>query len=166
MNAHPNLWVDTPCQEPNIRARRVSTHSQRDTLTIFSGFRVLLEAIIALGEAVEVLAKAQTSATPSMDRLDALELSRHAFEAQMEGLYLKAEGKLKAAANAEARERHQRETYEANFDTVPEAGGEGSGASPILPDDAEAGEAARVSSLNLGVAPNHKATALAHKFGR
>jgi len=84
----------------------------------------------------------------------------------MEGLYLKAEGKLKAAANAEARERHQREAYEANFDSVPEAGDPGTGKSPILPDDVEAGEAERLSSLHLGVASNDKTAALAHKFGR
>lgn len=116
--------------------------------------------------AVKSLAAAQNSAAPAIERLDELELSRHQFEAQMEGLYLKAEGKLKAAANAEARERHQREAYEANFDAVPEAGEAGSGASPILPDHVETGEEERLSSLHLGVASSHKASALAHKFGR
>jgi len=135
-------------------------------LAIFGKFTQLLDAILLLADAVEALAKAQTSATPSSDRLDALELSRHAFEAQMEGLFLKADGKLRAASNAEARERKLKESYEKDSDSFDESGEAGSGESPILPVDVETGEAERLSALPLGVAPNHKAAALAHKFGR
>ena len=112
------------------------------------------------------LTGAQEHAAPAIQRLDALELSRHKFEAEVAGVLLEAKGKLRAASNAEARERQMRKSHEADFELVPETGGEESGASPILPDDAETGEAERVSSLHLGVAPNHKASALAHKFGR
>ena len=135
-------------------------------MAIFSGFSRFVDALITLTRAIERLAAAQTSATPAMDRLDALELSRHAFEAQMEGLFLKADGKLRAASNAEARERKLKESYEKDSDPFPEGGEAGSGESPILPDDVEAGKAERVSALHLGVAPNNKTAALAHKFGR
>jgi len=119
-----------------------------------------------LADAVNGLAKAQTSATPAMDRLDALELSRHQFEAEVAGVLLEAKGKLRAASNAEARERQMRKSYEADFDSVPEARDPGSGESPVLPDHVETSETERLSSMHLGLAPNHKAAALAHKFGR
>jgi len=135
-------------------------------LPIFRGFSRLLDAFRLLTEAVQSLANAQRSAAPAIERLDALELSRHQFEAQMEGLYLKADGKFKAASNAEARERKLKESYEKDSDSFGEDREAGSGESPILPDDVETGEAERLSSLHLGVAPNHKAAALAHKFGR
>ena len=135
-------------------------------MAIFSGFSRLLDAILALCVAVDRLTGAQEHAAPAIERLDALELSRHKFEAEVAGTLLESKGKLRAASNAEARERQMRKSYEADFDAVPETGDEGSSASPILPDDVEAGEAERVSSLRLGVAPNHKASALAHKFGR
>jgi len=133
---------------------------------MFSGFRRSLEAILALVAAVESLTKAQGSAAPAIERLDALELSRYQFEAEVQGALLEAKGKLKAALNAEARERQLKKSYESNLDDVVEAGDPGSGESPILPDDAQASEAERVSTLRLDVAPNHKAAALAHKFGR
>ena len=135
-------------------------------MPIFRTFSRLLDAILLLAEAVETLAKAQTSATPAMDRLDALELSRHAFEAQMEGLFSKADGRFRAASNAEARERKLKESYEKDSDPFPEGGEAGSGESPILPVDVAAGETERLSSLHLGVAPTDKTAALAHKFGR
>jgi len=135
-------------------------------LSIFRTFRHLLVAIHELVAAIEDLAKAQTSATPAMDRLDALELSRDQFEAHMEGLYLKADGKFKAASNAEARERKMKESYEKDSDSFDEGGEAGPGGSPILPVDVEAGEAERVSALHLGLAPNNKTAALAHKFAR
>lgn len=84
----------------------------------------------------------------------------------MEGLYLKAEGKAKAAANAEARERQLKKSYEANLDTFDPDGEAGSGKSPILPDDVEAGETERMSALRLDVAPDNKALAVRAKWGR
>lgn len=135
-------------------------------MTIFSGFRRFLEAILALVAAVESLTKAQGSAAPAIGRLEALELSRHQFEAQMEGLYLKAEGKAKAAANAEARERQLKKSYEANLDSFDSDGEAGSGKSPILPDDVEASAEERMHSLRLDMAPDPKAAAVSAKWGR
>ena len=135
-------------------------------MAIFSRFRRLYEGIEELGRAVERLALAQEQAAPSIERLDALELSRHQFEAEVAGTLLEAKGKLRAASNSEARERQLKRSYETNVDQVDEAGDQGSGKSPILPDDVEASEAERVSALRLDVAPGNKTAALAHKFGR
>lgn len=144
----------------------MSLNLRNSPLAIFLTFRQLLEALQSLSIAVERLAQIQGAAAPSIERLEALELSRHQFEAQMEGLYLKAEGKAKAAANAEARERQLKKSYEANIDSFDEVGDPGSGSSPILPDHVEASEEERLSSMHLGLAPNNKTAALAHKFGR
>jgi len=133
---------------------------------MFSAFRRLTAAIDELGRAVDRLAEAQEQAAPAIKRLEALEVSRFQFEAEVSGTLLEVKGKLRAALNSEARERQLKRSYEANVDEVDEAGDPGSGKSPILPNDVEAGEAERVSALRLDVAPNHKAAALAHKFRR
>jgi len=135
-------------------------------LAIFRTFSRLLEAILRLADAIQALARVQGSAAPAMERLDALELSRHMFEAEVAGVLLEAKGKLRAASNAEARERQMRKSYEADFDSVPEDGNAGPEASPILPDNVEASEAERLSALRVDVAPTNKTAALAHKFGR
>ena len=105
-------------------------------------------------------------AGPATDRLEVLELSRHQFEAECVGALLEAKGKLRGALSSEARERQMKKSHETNAEDFVEAGDAGSGKSPILPDDVDASEAERVSALHLGVAPDHKAAALAHKFGR
>jgi len=145
---------------------RMSLILREGTLAIFPGFRRLLDAFSQLTAAVQSLASAQRYAAPAIERLEALELSRHQFEAQMEGLYLKAEGKLKAAANAEARERQLKKSYEANADQFDTPGDPEPVASPILPGDVERGEAERLSALHLDVAPNNKTAALTHKWRR
>jgi len=119
-----------------------------------------------VAEALHQLVDAQREVAPAAERLDALELSRHQFEAEVAGTLLEAKGKLRAASNAEARERQLKKSYEKDSDSFDATGDAGPGESPILPVDVEAGETERLSSLHLGVAPNHKAAALAHKFGR
>jgi len=135
-------------------------------LAIFRTFSLLLEAVKRLTEAVHALARVQGSAAPAIERLDALELSRHQFEAELQGALLEAKGKLKASLNAEARERQLKKSYETNLDIGDEAGEAGPGVVPILPVNAPPSETERLSSLHLGLAPDDKAAALAHKFGR
>ena len=135
-------------------------------MAIFGIFRRLLGAVLTLANAVESLANAQTSAIPAIERLDALELSRHQFEAEVAGALLEAKGKLKAAANAEARERQLKKSYEANLDAFDEGGEAGSGQSPILPDDVKASESESVRALRLDVAPDSKAAAVTAKWSR
>ena len=135
-------------------------------MTIFRAFRRLFAAIERLAYQIERVAQALEDAGPALRRLDELELSRHKFEAMMEGLYLKAEGKLKAASNAEARERQLKKSYEKH---VIDALDLDSDARPedetVLPVHAAPGEEKGVHALRLDVAPSGKAFAVRAKFG-
>lgn len=141
---------------------------------MFRAFRRLIDAQegiqagqFQLSAAVSELAAAHVALAPATERLDALELSRHQFEALCEGLLLKAEGKLKAANNAEARERSLRKSYEHLIDPLAEEGErpEATRRNTDLEDDAAHSEAERVHALRLDVAPNNKALAQRAKFG-
>lgn len=133
---------------------------------ILRSFRALIAAVEQLVLVIEKVAEAQERAGPAAERLDALELSRHHFEAEIAGILLKAEGKLKAANNAEARERQLKRSYERLADDGaldgepgPEAGQE-----IIGPLDAPAGEGEGVPPVRLDMAPNNKAYALRAKW--
>jgi len=122
-----------------------------------------------IADALERLAATQTAAmvaadanAPSTARLDALELDRHQFEAQMEGLLLKAEGKLKAANNSEARERHQREKHERDADPFAEDSEEVQRRVQDL--DAESFAEEELQPVHLGLEKNSKAYALRAKW--
>jgi len=141
---------------------------------VFRPFRRLLAALDALktelrGVSVELseLCATQKALGPGIDRLEKLEVSRHHFEAMCEGLLLKAEGKLRAANNAEARERANKKSYEHLLDPLdpdlPEI--ETSGRNTVLPDDAPGSEAERLHALRLDVAPDHKTLAQRAKWG-
>lgn len=65
---------------------------------------------------LRAIADMQREAGPAMDRVEALELSRHQFEAEIQGVLLEAEGKRSAAANAEARTRTMKKSYEKQLD--------------------------------------------------
>lgn len=143
-------------------------------MAIFGVFRRLLtvleqivEALRAIVTALSQISRLQEELGPARGRLEALELSRAHFEAEMGALVLKADGKLKAAANAEARERQLKKSYERLVDPLDEGGD-----SPETPPrddggdyDAEAVEAERLQALRLVVAPNNKAHAQRAKWG-
>jgi len=82
----------------------------------------------------------------------------------MQGLLLKADGKLKAAANAEARERQLKKSYEKNLDTFDPDSDPGAEATRLLPDDDPRGEKARVPPVRVAVAPDSKEQALRAKW--
>ncbi len=141
---------------------------------MFRTFRRFVEAIEHIAGHLQALVvaqleivRAQQELGPATDRLNRLELERHQFEAQIEGLLLRAEGKLKAANNAEARERQLKKSYERLVDPFPE---DGQPESPegvaVLSDDAQTGEAQRLHAMRLDVAPvNSKTLAQRAKFG-
>ncbi len=135
-------------------------------MPIFRGFRRLLEALELIALALGELVEGQKDAGRVVDRIDALELSRLKFEAECEGRLLKADGKLKAAANSEARERQLKGSYERlafeRGEELPEGTEPGD---TVLPVDAQAGEEERLRALRLVVASDPKAQALRHKFG-
>jgi len=104
---------------------------------------------------------------PASERLDKLERERFRFEAECQGLLLAAEGKRKAAMNAEARERVMKKSYETHVDPFDEAGDgpEAPAGDPDIEHDVAAGEAEGVQPLRLDVAPSGKALAVRRKFG-
>ena len=134
-------------------------------MVIFQGFRRLLEAITALTSALVELASIQRQLGPALDRLEVLERTRHQFEAECEGMLLKSDGKLKAAASAEARERQLKKANDRLAEPFPEAGEEGTEPPPSVPHYVAAGEEAGVPAVRVALAPNSKAHAVRHKFG-
>ena len=135
-------------------------------MTIFPGFRRLLEALQGLTEALLALTKVQRQLGPALDRLEALERSRIHFEADVEGMLLKADGKLKAATSAEQRERQLKKANDRLSDTFdPEGDTEPTPRGAVLGDDAAAGEAPGLPPLRLALASNDKAHAVKTKWG-
>jgi len=133
---------------------------------IFSGFSRLIDAILLLVEAVKALVRAQEQIAPAVTRLDALERERHNFEAMAEGLLLKAEGKHKAANNAEARERALKRSYEKNIEGFDIDGEESTGPEGVPPVYVAPGESERVPPVRLAVAANNKTAAITAKWAR
>lgn len=113
------------------------------------------------------LCNVQREHGPAIDRLEALELSRAHFEAEMAGLLLKAEGQFKSARNAEARERQLKKSNESLADPLAEDGdtAETPEAFKLLSDDAAAREEEKLHAMRLVVAASPKTTALNHKWG-
>jgi len=125
------------------------------------------DGLRSLTSSLEQLVVAQQAHGPAMERLEALELSRHQWEAACEGLLLKAEGKLRAANNAEARERALKKTYEHLIDPFPEGGEQPEAAGPDAGgnNDAPRGETEGVQPVRVDVAPSNKTLAQRAKFG-
>jgi len=141
---------------------------------MFQAFRRLLDALegIAVGQgllssAVIELAVAHERLAPATERLEELERSRHQFEALCEGLLLKAEGKMRAANNAEARERANRKSYEHLIDPLAEVGEQPEETGRDVPrgNDVEASETEGMQPVRVAVAPTNKQIAQRAKFG-
>ncbi len=133
-------------------------------MKVLRDFRRIADALERLVAHQKAVLLAETKRLPSTDRLDALELSRSQFEAEMEGLLLRAEGKLKAAANAEARERtmSRKRHEEADVDPFPDDREE---IEEALPGDyAAPGFEEELHPLHLGLEKNSKAYALRAKY--
>ena len=140
---------------------------------MFRWFRRHLEAqesaSAALADVSAALAKAIDESTKSSDldeRVAALELQRAVFEADMEGLLSKAEGKLKAASNSEARERTMRKQREAVFDDFDEVSqAPQPQAQYLLPEgNGEVGYPEGMQPMPMGVATDNKAHITRMKF--
>ena len=133
---------------------------------VFLGFRRLLEAIRGLTNVLKELCDVQRQLAPTIDRLEALERSRIHFEADVEGMLLKADGKLKAASSAEQRERQLKKANDKLTDPFdPDEEGHPGAAEYSLREDARAGEAEGVPAVRLALATNNKAQAVRTKWG-
>ena len=136
----------------------------RQFLATWGGLALALRELCAT---LESISEAQQARGPAIERLEALELSRHQWEAMCEGLLQKAEGKLRAANNAEARERANKKSYEHLLDPLAEEGVEvlETSAGPVRLHDAPPGDAQGVPAVRVDVAPSNKALAQRAKFG-
>ena len=134
-------------------------------MSIFGRFRQLIEALQALRSAVDDLVRAQRVLGPAIDRLEALELSRHQFEAECQGMLLRADGKLKAATSAEQRERQLKKANQKLVDDFDLIGVEGPEGAPDVGHDVAPSEAQGLPPVRLDVAPNRKAAAVNAKWG-
>jgi len=141
---------------------------------VFRPFRDLLASLADLTIAIvdvcaqlRTIGELQESAGPATSRLDRLERDHHSFQAECEGLLMKAEGKLRAANNAEARERANKRSYEHLLDPLDEIGVESETATrhPDSGNNAPPSEAERLSALRLDVAPSPKELVKRAKFG-
>ena len=129
------------------------------------GFRRLFEALQALTEALEAVVVTIREHGPAADRLDALERSRHHFEAECEGMLLKADGKLKAATSAEQRERQLKKSNDRYSEAFSLGGEDEPEGVAVLRTDAPPGEAEGVPPVRLALATNNKAHAVRAKWG-
>lgn len=130
---------------------------------MFKTLRALTDALHRLISCLNALAATQREQGPAEDRLEDLERSRSQWEAEVEGMLLKAEGKLKAANNAENRERTMRKSYESFLDPLDE---DREPEPEALPDGyAPVGQDQRLQPVRVDVAPTYKELALSRKFG-
>ena len=132
---------------------------------LFRGFSRLLEAIKALTSSVDRIAQLHYEMGPALDRLEKLERSRIHFEAECEGMLLKADGKLRAANSAEARERQLKKAHQRIADPLGETLEEGETPAPVLPDHVAGSETEGLRPVRLALAPNNKTAAVRAKFG-
>lgn len=125
-------------------------------------FRRLAEGIEALDCTLRAGVEALREAGPAIERLEALELGQARWEAEIEAVLLKAEGKLAAANNSEARTRTMKKSYEKLLDPFDE---EGEAGERLPPGNAEAGRPEEVQYMPMDLAPvTGKAFALRAKF--
>lgn len=134
-------------------------------MSILKDFRLLADSVEMLSVVLRQLVHTRQEMGPALERLETLELSRHEFEAECHALTLKADSTLKAAANAESRERHLKKQNEKLVDEFYPTGEERSQHAAVLRDDAAASQEEEVQPLRLDVATNHKAQALRAKWG-
>ena len=139
-------------------------------MKVFRQFSRLLDSLETLADAVRNLTVAQHAARPAETRLAELEdlvvkleLDRSRWEAEINGVLLKADGKLQAANNAEARTRTMKKSYEHLVDPSDPDSEELEEAIPrgYAPGGAEE----QLSALPVVLASS-KANALMSKFSR
>jgi len=130
---------------------------------VLRDFRRATEALERIAVALNGALRSNEASQLPMERLQELERSRAMWEADVEGLLQRAEGKLRAAANAEARERTMRKFDEDDADPFAEDSPEVE--SRIQDEDAEAGATEGMHVLSMDVAPeSRKAYALRMKY--
>jgi len=130
---------------------------------ILKDFRRAVDALERVAASISAAARAQTDNSQLSERLSDLERGRTMWEADVEGLLQKAEGKLRAAANAEARERTMQKFNEDELDPFGEDSDEIQERVPE--EDVEPSYPEEVQPLPVGMeAESRKAYALRMKY--
>lgn len=136
-------------------------------MKVLSDFRRLVDAVEALAIQVASSNLARIELGDASERLEMLERSRGAWEAEMEALVLKADGKLKAQMNSEARERTLKRSYEKNADPFDPDREENidPGQDPVWDGNAPPGQTEGMLPVRVGMeADDKKAMILRMKF--
>jgi len=130
---------------------------------VLKDFRRATDALERIATALNGALRSTQASTLPLERLQELERSRSLWEADVEGLLQKAEGKLRAAANAEARERTMKDFHEDDADPFPSDSPEIE--ARLQDDDAEAVFTEQVLPVPVGMAAeSRKAFALRMKY--
>ena len=154
-------WTSHPLGE--VGTRRSRWRNEESNLGLFKDFRRAADALERLAAGMSAAQRDRLDTAPVFERLLDLEQSRSMWEAEVEGVLAKAEGKLKAAANSEARERTMQKRHEADLDPF---GNDSDEVEEILPlGDVAPSEEKGLLGMPLDVAPDYKAIALSRKFG-
>ena len=126
-------------------------------------FRHGVDALERIAAGLNGAVRASHENAPSTERLDEMERRQGMWEAEVEAALMKAEGKLKAAANSEARERTMKKSREDLFDGLDPDSEEVRG--PVPAGHVEASETEGMHVMHVDVPPfNSKAHALRAKF--
>ena len=130
---------------------------------VLKDFRRAADALERLAANLPAANRERNEVALLVEKIVDLERSRALWEADVEGMLAKAEGKLRAAANAEARERTMKEFHEEELDPFPQDSPEVE--ARIQDNDAEAGFAEQVLPLPMGLeAESKKAFRLRMKY--
>jgi len=130
--------------------------------SMFSTIKALVGELHGINLRLKDLIELQRLQGPADDRLQELELSRATWEAEIEGVLLKAEGREKAARSAEARTRTMKRHYEDESDFGDPDSAEEPEAVPLgyAPTSAEE----QMHHVHVGMAEDYKTQALRAKF--
>jgi len=136
-------------------------------LKVFRQFSRLVEALETVGTRLEEILQQHQGSDTLSQRLDQFELRQAKWEAEVEAVLLKAEGKLNASNNAEARARTMKKAYETHFDPFDEDGQEAipAGGHQLSIPDATGSEEEIVYPVHMGVAPDNRTSRLRAKWG-
>jgi len=128
---------------------------------VLRDFRRAVDALERIASGLNGAVRSMQENAPSLERLQTLERDRTLWEADVEALLMKAQGKLQAAANAEARTRTMKKAYE-EIDPFDAEGEEV--APPVSTSHVEGVQEAQVQHVPVGLAPGSKAYAQRAKF--
>lgn len=141
----------------------------RPLRSITEGLQGVRSAVLLVADGLKGLGSDEGLEVAMATRVEALELSRAVWEAEMEGLLLKAENQYKASAAADARARTKARNDEDIFGQSPEERPASVEPPPVarLPErNVEAGPENGMSALQLGVEEDDKGAAYFMKWGR